>query len=103
MINEDILQMICNKMLYNKHIDTLNIFINQYGAYFHVPLYEKEVGKKCNHYLSEANLNKVLIVHKTHKVGIAKYGNSYILHERDSAKKSDIDTIINLYRLRGLK
>ena len=93
MIDEKILNSICTEMLYNRHIDSLSIFANQYGAYFHVPLYEKDVGKKCNYYLHLIGLDKVLIVHKENR-------NSYRLHERDSAKKSDIDNVINLYKLK---
>jgi len=96
MINENILQSICTEMLNNKRIDTFFITANQYGAYFTVPLYEKEVGKKCNYYLHQLGLDKVLIVHKE-----SNAKNKYRLHERDSAKKSDIDNVINLYKLKG--
>ena len=96
MIDEKILNSICTEMLCNRHIYILSIFANQYGAYFTVPLYERDVSKKCNSYLSETNLDKVLIVHKE-----SNAKNKYRLHERDSAKQSDIDSVINLYKLKG--
>ena len=96
MIDEKILNSICTEMLYNMHIYVLSIFANQYGAYFTVPLYEREVGKRCNYYLHQLGLDKVLIVHKE-----SNAKNKYRLHERDSAKKSDIDSVINLYKLKG--
>lgn len=96
MIDEKLLNIICTEMLFILNIRILQLLVNQYGGYFYVYSFEKNVGKRCNYYLHEVGLDNVLIVHKE------SGRNVYRLHERDSAKKSDIDNIINLYKLKGV-